>query len=388
MAYVELSNITAGYTKGEPVLQGFDLEVEQGELLSLLGPSGCGKTTTLRTIAGFLAAQSGTVKINGKDYTNLPPNKRNIGLVFQNYALFPHLSVFDNVAYGLKRRSVPKNEIGKKVKEALAMVSLQGFADRLPAQLSGGQRQRVALARAVVIEPDLLLLDEPLSNLDAKLRDVMRGELSRLQHRLGITMIYVTHDQVEALSLSSRIVIMNEGEIEQTGPPDEIYERPATAFVAHFMGYDNALSGSVLERGTDDLLVDVGGSRFRCSLALSNVPREALSPGSRVRLLFRPEQARLLSAEEARVTAAAGADGAAGAGGAGATELGGRSAGPENTLEAELDFCNYQGNSTLCSLTAGENRIQVLLSGKASPDPKGSRIYVDPSHIVLDREEA
>ncbi|MFW5812586.1 MAG: ABC transporter ATP-binding protein [Alkalispirochaetaceae bacterium] len=363
MAYVELSSITAGYTKGEPVLQGFDLQVEQGELLSLLGPSGCGKTTTLRTIAGFLAAQSGTVRINGKDYTNLPPNKRNIGLVFQNYALFPHLSVFDNVAYGLKRRRLPKGEIDERVKEALAMVSLQGFADRLPAQLSGGQRQRVALARAVVIEPDLLLLDEPLSNLDAKLRDVMRGELTRLQHRLGITMIYVTHDQVEALSLSSRIIIMNEGKIEQNGAPDEIYERPASAFVAHFMGYDNALTGTVVEGGSDrEVLVGVAGSRFRCDLQLSNVPREELSPGTAVRLLFRPEQAKLLSPEEA--------------------------GGEENLLEADLDFCNYQGKSTLCSLTTGENRIQVLLPGKATPDPKGSRVYIDPSHIVLDRGKA
>lgn len=394
MAYVELNKITAGYTKGEPVLQGFDLQVEQGELLSLLGPSGCGKTTTLRTIAGFLAAQAGTVKINGKDYTNLPPNKRNIGLVFQNYALFPHLSVFDNVAYGLKRRNVPKSEIDKKVKEALAMVSLQGFTERLPGQLSGGQRQRVALARAVVIEPDLLLLDEPLSNLDAKLRDVMRGELSRLQHRLGITMIYVTHDQVEALSLSSRIVIMNEGVIEQTGAPDEIYERPATAFVADFMGYDNALTGSVLEAGDREVLVDVAGSHFRCDLALSNVPREALSPGSTVRLLFRPEQAQLLSAEAAAGVASAdavpagAADGGAGGAGDGATGPGSPSAGPENILEAQLDFCNYQGNSTLCSLTAGESRVQVLLPGKASPDPAGSLIYVDPTQIVLDRGEA
>ena len=376
MAYVELSNITAGYTKGDPVLQGFDLQVEQGELLSLLGPSGCGKTTTLRTIAGFLAAQSGTVKINGRDYTNLPPNKRNIGLVFQNYALFPHLAVFDNVAYGLKRRNVSKKEVGKKVKEALGMVSLQGFEDRLPGQLSGGQRQRVALARAVVIEPDLLLLDEPLSNLDAKLRDVMREELSRLQNRLGITMIYVTHDQVEALSLSSRIVIMNEGEIEQTGAPDEIYERPATPFVAHFMGYDNALTGSIIEKRAKHVLVDVAGNTFRCSLDLSNVPEDALSPRSKVRLLFRPEQARLLSVEELGDQNSAG-----NTGGSGASRR-------ENTLEARLDFCNYQGNSTLCSLTAGESRVQVLLPGKASPDPTGSRIYVDPAQIIVDQGEA
>jgi putative spermidine/putrescine transport system ATP-binding protein len=358
MAYVELENITAGYTKDSPVLQGFDLHVEQGELLSLLGPSGCGKTTTLRTIAGFLEAQVGSVRINGTDYTRLPPNKRNIGLVFQTYALFPHLSVFDNVAYGLRRRRATKSEIATKVQEALSMVSLDGFSDRLPGQLSGGQRQRVALARAVVIEPDLLLLDEPLSNLDAKLRDVMRGELSRLQKRLGITMIYVTHDQVEALSLSSRIVIMNEGRIEQNAAPDEIYERPASAFVADFMGYDNALIGSVRSQEGRNLVVDVDGTAFRCSAGDETL---AFPEGSRVRLLFRPEQARLVDPADTV-------------------------SGNENVIGAELDFCNYQGSSTLCSLVAGDHRVQVLLPGKSSPEAGGSRVYVDPKDIVVDRE--
>lgn len=227
MSFIELTNIDAGYEKGKPILKDFHVSVEQGELVSLLGPSGCGKTTTLRTIAGFIMAEKGKVVIGGRDYSNVPPNKRNIGLVFQNYALFPHLSVYDNVAYGLRRRKVAKELIPEKIANVLKLVSLTGYEKRLPSELSGGQRQRVALARSIVIEPDLLLLDEPLSNLDAKLRDEMRAELSRLQHQLGITMIYVTHDQVEALSLSSRIIVMNEGNIEQMGTPEDIYERPA-----------------------------------------------------------------------------------------------------------------------------------------------------------------
>ena len=251
MAFIELNGIDAGYEKGKPILKNFNLSVEQGELVSLLGPSGCGKTTTLRTIAGFIMAEQGAVTIGGKDYTNVPPNKRNIGLVFQNYALFPHLTVFDNVAYGLRRRKVEKPEIAKRVAEVLKLVSLKGFESRFPAQLSGGQRQRVALARSIVIQPELLLLDEPLSNLDAKLRDEMRAELSRLQHQLGITMIYVTHDQIEAMSLSSRIIVMNEGLIEQTGTPEQIYESPATPFVARFVGFDNHVDGTLLGLGTD-----------------------------------------------------------------------------------------------------------------------------------------
>ena len=363
MAFVELKNITAGYDPGKPVLENFDLSVERGELLSLLGPSGCGKTTTLRTIAGFILAQQGQVVVNGVDYTRLPPNKRNIGLVFQNYALFPHLSVFENVAYGLKRRHVARTDIGRRVSEALAMVSLTGYEDRLPAQLSGGQRQRVALARAVVIEPELLLLDEPLSNLDAKLRDEMRAELGRLQKRLGITMIYVTHDQVEALSLSSRIVIMNQGVIEQSDPPDVVYEQPATAFVARFMGYDNALDGVV--SAVDDGLaaVAVGAHTFHCSLSASSggSPRShrSVRPGDAVRLMFRPDDVRLVDA----------------AAGEGDTL---------NTIPVQSDFCNYQGNSTLCAMTFGETRLQVLLPGKTGASALPGWAHVAPDAIVME----
>ena len=301
MAFVELRNITAGYNTGEPILHNFDLSVERGELLSLLGPSGCGKTTTLRTIAGFIPAQKGQLTVNGVNCTRLPPNKRNMGLVFQNYALFPHLSVFENVAYGLKRRRVPRSDIGRRVNEALAMVSLTDYENRMPAQLSGGQRQRVALARAVVIEPELLLLDEPLSNLDAKLRDEMRAELGRLHKRLGITMIYVTHDQVEALSLSSRIVIMNQGVIEQNDVPEVVYEQPATAFAARFMGCDNTLEGVVSTVDKRAVSVTVGERSFRCPLrasAAGNMP--SVNPGDAVRLMFRPDSVRLIDEADVR----------------------------------------------------------------------------------------
>jgi putative spermidine/putrescine transport system ATP-binding protein len=215
------------------------LAIGDGQLVSLLGPSGCGKTTTLRAVAGLLPVRSGRIWLGGDDITQRPAHRRDIGLVFQSYALFPHLSAYDNVAFGLRLRQVAAAELKQRVQAALDSVGLQGFEQRLPAQLSGGQQQRVAVARAIVIRPRLLLLDEPLSNLDARLRVEMRAELRRLQRELGTTMVYVTHDQEEALALSDRIVVMREGRIEQDGPPEDVYHCPATAFVAAFMGWQN-----------------------------------------------------------------------------------------------------------------------------------------------------
>lgn len=237
--FLSLKNLTLSYQKGTAAVENLSLEVAEGELVSLLGPSGCGKTTTMRAIAGLLVPRAGQISLGQKDITHLPANKRDIGMVFQSYALFPHLSAFENVAFGLRLRRTPAPELEQRVMEALRVVGLQEFAARLPAQLSGGQQQRVALARAFVIRPRLLLLDEPLSNLDAKLRLEMRAELRRIQRELGITMLYVTHDQGEALALSDRIVIMRAGQIEQQGSPQEVYSRPQTAFVASFMGWDN-----------------------------------------------------------------------------------------------------------------------------------------------------
>lgn len=240
MSLLELQNITAGYDKNV-ILKDLDFRVEKGELVSLLGSSGCGKTTTLRLIAGFSSPMAGKFIFDGKDYTQVPLNKRNFGFVFQSYALFPHMTVFDNVAFGLKMRNMPKDQIRKEVMDMLETVDLGGFENRFPKEMSGGQRQRVALARALVIKPDLLLLDEPLSNLDAKLRVKMRVEIRRLQQKFGFTAIYVTHDQEECFAISDKVAIMNHGVIEQMDSPSVIYNHPKTEFIAHFVGFENFL---------------------------------------------------------------------------------------------------------------------------------------------------
>ncbi|UNK18689.1 ABC transporter ATP-binding protein [Paenibacillus sp. N3/727] len=238
MELLSLQNISVAYEKNL-ILKDFNLSLNEGELISLLGPSGCGKTTTLRLIAGFLEAKDGKFLFQGKDYTRVPVNKRNFGFVFQSYALFPHMNVFDNVAYGLKLRKVDKSAIAKRVHEMLEVVDLKGFEKRFPGELSGGQRQRVAIARSLVIQPDLLLFDEPLSNLDANLRVNMRVEIRRIQKQLGITSVYVSHDQEECFSISDKVAIMNKGVIEQLDAPANIYKFPATEFVARFIGFNN-----------------------------------------------------------------------------------------------------------------------------------------------------
>ena len=226
-------------------VNGISLTIEQGEFFTLLGPSGCGKTTLLRMIAGFNTVDGGEIRFDEQVVNNLPAHKRDIGMVFQNYVIFPHLNVAENVAYGLKARHVPKNEIPPRVEEALKMVQIDQLQKRQPNELSGGQQQRVALARAFVIEPGVLLMDEPLSNLDAKLRVQMRTTIKKLQRRLGITTIYVTHDQEEALAISDRIAVMNQGNIMQIGTPEEIYRKPANPFVANFIGVSNFIDCSV-----------------------------------------------------------------------------------------------------------------------------------------------
>jgi ABC-type Fe3+/spermidine/putrescine transport system ATPase subunit len=243
VAELVLTDLRKGYN-GKEVLKGIDLTVEDGELISLLGPSGCGKTTTLSIIAGFIDSDSGTVAIDGQDITSEPPNRRDTAMIFQDYALFPHMTVRNNVAYGLQAHRVAKAEIVARVQEAARLVGIEDFLDRFPGQLSGGQRQRVAVARAVVLRPKVLLMDEPLSNLDARLRQDIRVEIRRLQQRLKQTVVFVTHDQEEALSISDRVVVMNGGAIEQVGTPMEVFEHPQTRFVADFLGVANIFPGS------------------------------------------------------------------------------------------------------------------------------------------------
>lgn len=242
MARVHLQGLAKRY--GDTVaVEGLDLTVEQGELVAFLGPSGCGKTTTLRMIAGFVKATSGKILFDDHDVTYKPPHRRNTGLVFQSYALFPHLSVFENVAYGLRMRRVKDADIQTRVQDAMERVRISEFAQRLPKQLSGGQQQRVALARALVIEPDVLLLDEPLSNLDAKLRSEVRIEIRGIQQALGLTTLFVTHDQEEAMSIADRLVVMSRGRVEQVGTPRDLYHRPRSRFVADFIGRSSFLQG-------------------------------------------------------------------------------------------------------------------------------------------------
>src|SRR5436853_3230771 len=260
------------------------LDVGPGEFLTLLGPSGCGKTTTLRMIAGFEMPDAGRLRFGGQDVTDLPANERNIGFVFQNYALFPHLSVFENVAYGLRVRGQSNNVIGRSVGDVLTLVGLAGYEQQFSSQLSGGEQQRVALARAIVIRPRVLLFDEPLSNLDAKLRVQMRQEIRDLQRRLAITTVYVTHDQEEAMAVSDRIAVMNQGSVAQEGTAQDLYHRPASQFVAQFVGRVNLLSGRVLD------IID-GTARIAAlgSMLVARPVPTTLAVGAPVRLIVRPE---------------------------------------------------------------------------------------------------
>lgn len=257
---IELQSVTKSYG-AVPVVRDLSLSVPRGEFVSILGPSGCGKTTTLNMIAGFATPSSGDIRIRGKSQVRVSPEHRNIGLVFQNYALFPHMTVSENVGFGLKMRKVPKEEIAGRITDALESVHLSGFAERYPRELSGGQQQRVALARAIAPRPSVLLLDEPLSNLDLKLREAMRIELKEIQAELGMTFVYVTHDQEEAMAMSDRIIVMWGGEIAQEGRPGEIYRNPKSRFVADFIGRSNLILYSAWKttgRGTEVMLADSG----------------------------------------------------------------------------------------------------------------------------------
>jgi putative spermidine/putrescine transport system ATP-binding protein len=282
--YLVLSHVKKRFGAFQAV-EDFELSAGRGEFISFLGPSGCGKTTTLRMIAGFERPDVGAISVGGRDITNLPPNKRNVGMVFQSYALFPNMTVADNIGFGMRVKRRPRGEIKARVHELLGLINLRDKIDRYPYQLSGGQQQRVALARALAVSPDVLLLDEPLSALDAKIRVALRNEIREIQRQLGITTVYVTHDQEEALSLSDRVVVMNEGRIEQIGSPFEIYNFPSTAFVASFVGTLNLLEGEVVDAPRGE--VSISGQTIRVTRTFEG------SAGKKVRLALRPEMASL-----------------------------------------------------------------------------------------------
>jgi len=327
MPEVRLEAVTKRYGKVTAV-DHLDLLVRDGEILTLLGPSGCGKTTTLRCIAGFVVPDEGRIFLGEEEVTTLPPEQRGIGFVFQNYALWPHMTVFQNLAFGLQLRRVPKEEIRKRVQEMLSLVRLSGMEDRNVRQLSGGQQQRVALARALVLRPRVLLLDEPLSNLDAKLREEMRFEIRELQRQLEITAIYVTHDQAEALVLSDRIAVMNAGHLVQLGTPKEIYQHPADRFVAGFIGLSSFIEARVAEAETETAVLETeDGIRLR-------VPRNALTEGQAVTLAVRPEHVEILEDSS--------------------TDL-------ENMFRVEVIRVAYLGESIDCRLRLGKWELRTQL---------------------------
>lgn len=324
-----------------------DLEIPEGSFLTLLGPSGCGKTTTLRMIAGLTSITEGEIQIKGRRVNDLPIHKRNLGIVFQNYALFPHKTVFENVAFGLKYRGVARDEAAKRVRDALELVQLPQMADRMPSQLSGGQQQRIALARAIVVQPDVLLLDEPLSALDANLREDMRIELKRIQDTLGITTVFVTHDQSEALAMSDQIVVMSAGHVEQVGTPEEVYNRPASEFVASFLGNSNIVAASVtgVDDGVAKLQVDGLGP-----ILASVTGDQTLSAGQKVKLSIRAEKLALSD------TAEAGAD--------------------ATVLDARVTTVDYQGQVARYFLDAGGRQLQAINQIDEHPLSEGKQVSV------------
>ena len=283
--FVKFEQVDKSYDGKELVVKGLDLDIAEGEFLTLLGPSGSGKTTTLMMLAGFETPTNGEIYFDGRPINNIPPHKRGIGMVFQNYALFPHLSVYENLAFPLKVRKVDKSEIEERINKTLKMVSLTGFENRMPAQLSGGQQQRVAVARALVFDPKLVLMDEPLGALDKNLRESMQYELKHIHESLGVTVVYVTHDQGEALTMSNRIAVFNDGKVQQLSGPNELYETPVNSFVASFIGENNTFTGTVKEiaSGSAKIETDSGETIVANPIAVS-------SSGEKSRISLRPER--------------------------------------------------------------------------------------------------
>lgn len=346
-SFVEVKNLVKTFPGGVKAVNDVSFEVPEGKFLTLLGPSGCGKTTTLRCIAGLEKAETGEIVVDGEFYYSverkiiLPPDKRNIGMVFQSYAVWPHMNVFNNIAYGLRMKKASGEEIKKKVKWVVELVGLEGLEERAVTKLSGGQQQRVALARALVYNPKLLLFDEPLSNLDAKLRERMRLELIKLQREIGITSIYVTHDQAEAMVISDEIIVMRDGKIEQIGNAESIYNRPKSRFVADFIGVANFLDGEVIEkrsRGSKYGLVKI--SNVRNSYHIRSIISEDFNDGEKVVIFFRPEKTevrKVKSNQEGKEV---------------------------NTFEGKISTLVYLGNYIDCRVMMEEKEIRAQISDK------------------------
>src|SRR5688572_9453154 len=368
MTFLELTGVQKFFGDFAAV-EDFNLAAERGEFVSFLGPSGCGKTTTLRMIAGFEHPTAGTIVVDGKDLTRQPPNRRNIGMVFQSYALFPNMTVADNIGFGLKVRKSPKDRIRTKVGELLEMINLPDKGGRYPYQLSGGQQQRVALARALAIEPQVLLLDEPLSALDAKIRVALRKEIRSIQRQLGITTVYVTHDQEEALSLSDRVVVMSEGRIEQIGSPADIYNFPATAFVASFVGTLNAMDATIVDASAGRL--SLAGHEIRTTSTLTG------SAGQAVTVALRPEMIALTSPDGSNVVAVSPMDGMSGT----------------NRLPGTVADIAFLGSVVRVRTTIGPDAIPVYVDTFNNPNlavpPAGSPIvlgFPPEACLVLGRD--
>ena len=343
---VELRKVVKRYGAFTAV-QPMDLTVESGAFVTLLGPSGCGKTTTLRMIAGLATPSEGDILIKGTRVNDVPIHRRNLGLVFQNYALFPHKTVFDNVAFGLKYRKVARGEIAERVRRALELVQLPQMADRYPSQLSGGQQQRIALARAIVIEPDVLLLDEPLSALDANLREEMRVELKKIQHHLGIATVFVTHDQSEALAMSHKIIVMNDGWIEQEGSPEDVYSQPRSEFVARFLGNSNLLDGRLAARDAGKIRIEVEGMG---EIYANADGADGVQTGDSVRLVARAEKLRLSAEPEEEADS--------------------------TCLSGRIEAVDYQGQAARYFVTVGSHSLQVINPIDQHPFAAGADVSV------------
>ncbi len=342
-------------------LRGINLDVEDGEFIVLLGPSGCGKTTTLRIIAGLERPDKGKVIFGNKDVTYLPPRERNISMVFQSYAVWPHMKVFDNIAFPLKIKNVPKEEIRRKVKWAAELLQIEELLDRYPHQLSGGQRQRVAVARAIVVEPDVLLMDEPLSNLDALLRVKMRSELKKLQRKIKVTTIYVTHDQVEAMTMGDRIAVMNAGMIMQIGTPDEVYNKPANKFVAGFIGTPqmNFFDATVVEEN-EKIFLDSGDFKIELPEDLAKLMRNHM--GKTVIVGIRPEHIYPKEFIPPKATRLA-------------------------SVTGTIDFIEPLGSDTIIHLNTGSNILVVKLSGSHKFHEETLEVHIDLDNLHIFRKE-